>query len=330
MSWREKVPADLGGRDNDDDEPRPDTWDDPAKPGLIERYTPDSPEGIAKWGSAAILVVGGSLYMMQFFPTGPVVITTLLLAALPLAWVRGIRNHKEWMSELEWSILIDGYGGISVRYGESKSAMEAELRESEMPTENGILFYPAKTMNLRGDLEFRRVQDEFQKTEVRAKLHRTESETGDDRLTDYLPGRWTATINTGVLGTVHVTLTSGLTTLDEAKDIDRQADTPHLLPSDRAGDLLTDYTAVVNNQLPRERRRRKIAEAEVQQLSRPTQDQLEERLEYAIDLMHASNASKSEAARRAARERPSSMPDDSESAVEQVDKDIRDSLDDDE
>jgi hypothetical protein len=327
MGLLDKIPLTLGT--NDSAEYDPHTWDDPDKPSVRERLTPSDPRRAAIAGAAITLIVGLALYLSRLFPTTPLVFATGAIALQFLMYYRGRKDAFETIRDLDWSILATG-NTATVRYGDAESAATSEVYADEF-NEDGYVFKPARSINVRGEKDYLEVRDVFGTREnIRAKMHRT-GKTGDAPARDYLPAAWTSTVETETLGDVYVTFTSGIDTSPRSRDVDRVATFPDIVPREVVGDIATEYGVMTDVQMPALARKHEVQERRADELAQPVEEQIRKRLDIALDIIDSQNVSRDEAARRAAKadvgdDRPGSMPSD---AVDDYDRDVSESIDDD-
>ncbi|MFC7227782.1 hypothetical protein N0B31_10245 [Salinirubellus salinus] len=323
MSLLDKLPVTFGSGDGSDTDPH--SWDDPSKPGLIERLKPSTPRRAAITGVLITLVLGFGLYTSQLFPTTPLLAVTFGIAAVIMAFQKGRESAFNRIRELDWSILFTGETA-SVRYGEADSAAEVEVN-ADGPDEDGFVFEPGTSVNVRGELDKLRIRDVFgSKRDIRAKLHRS-GDSGDAPARDYLPGGRTAVVRTDTLGDLYVTLTDGLETRPTSRDIDREATYPSLIPRKMVGNIRADYSVMTDVQMPELMRKYQKQQARSEELAKDVDEQMYRRLDVALRLMQSAGLSREQAVQQAARvdgERPGSMPSDT---VESFDEEVSEQFD---
>jgi len=326
MGLLDRIPVTFGTDDGTEYDPH--SWDDPDKPSLRERLTPDDPRKAAIWGTVATLTVGTGLYLTQVFPTTPLVFATGGIALQFIQKYRGRKEAFEQIRELDWSILVTG-NTATVRYGEAESAGKDEVYADEYD-EDGYAFKPAKSLNVRGEKEFLEVRDVFgTKENIRAKMHRT-GETGDTPARDYLPAEHTAKVSTDTIGDVYATFTSGLKRTPRSPDIDREAQFPNTVPREIVGDIAAEYSVMTDVQLPAVKRKADMQERRADEHAQSSEERVRKLLDMVVTLREKEGVTQEEAIRRVAKEesgdqRPGSMPSD---AVDDYDRDISDNIDD--
>jgi len=326
MGLLDRIPVTFGT--NDGTEYDPHSWDDPDKPGLRERLTPDEPRKAAIWGTVATLTVGTGLYLTQVFPTAPLAFATGGIALQFIQKYRGRQEAFEQIRELDWSILATG-NTATVRFGEAESAGNDEVY-ADAYDEDGYVFKPARAINVRGEKEFLEVRDVFgTKENIRAKMHRT-GESGDTPARDYLPATWTSTVSTDTIGDVYVTFTEGLERSHRSPDVDRVAKFPDTIPREIVGDIASEYSVMTDVQLPAVKRKADMEARRADELAQSSEERVRKLLDMVVTLREKEGLTRDEAIRRVAKEetgdqRPGSMPSD---AVDDYDRDISDNIDD--